>query len=42
MERQLHEVLRKHRTSGEWFTLDGLAELPTWIYEQLDLDAMFT
>ncbi len=35
MERELHERLSKYRLKGEWFTEEGLAELPSWIYEKI-------
>jgi len=41
LERFLHHQLRRGRIlgpdKGEWFSYDSLAELPTDIYEQLDL-----
>jgi hypothetical protein len=37
-ERDLHEKLRKYHTTGEWFSYEGLAELPSDIYESLDLE----
>ena len=41
LEARLHKRLEPFRTrrySGEWFEEEGLASLPDWIYEQLDLD----
>jgi len=41
LEPKLHERLAAFRTrqySGEWFHEEGLASLPDWIYEQLDLE----
>lgn len=38
MESVLHEQLKRYRKKGEWFNLDGLCELPNWIYEQIELD----
>jgi hypothetical protein len=43
IERSLHVRLENHRTAGfegEWFTHEGLADLPDRIYEQLDLDVV--
>lgn len=41
LEKQLHETLKKHRTTSankEWFSYESLPYLPDWIYEQLDLE----
>lgn len=41
LERSLHQKLRDHRIrreKGEWFREEGLAELPVWIYDMLDLE----
>lgn len=38
LELSLHEKLKKFHLIGEWFKIEGLVELPTWIYEQLNLD----
>lgn len=40
MERGIHQRMSSHklRCEGEWFSESGLAELPDWIYEQLDLE----
>lgn len=38
LEMSIHEKLSKYRLSGEWFSEDGLVELPIWIYEQINLD----
>jgi hypothetical protein len=40
IERELHHKLRSYRTQGEWFHLEGISELPTWIYELLNLDLL--
>lgn len=40
MERELHALLSDYRirNNGEWFDSECLAELPTWMYECLDLE----
>ena len=41
LEKGLHRRLSDHRIrrfKGEWFHEEGLAELPTWIYEMLNLE----
>jgi hypothetical protein len=40
LELSLHRKLAHGKTKGgeEWFSYDMLPELPSWIYEQLDLD----
>lgn len=38
LEKSLHETLRRYKTSGEWFLYEGLSELPSWLYEKLDLE----
>lgn len=37
-EKILHKRLSRYNKNGEWFTETGLPELPTDIYELLDLD----
>lgn len=38
IEKKLHKKLSRYNKNGEWFCYEGLPELPTHIYEQLDLD----
>jgi hypothetical protein len=41
LEKRLHDQLRSFRLGnfkGEWFSYDGFASLPDWIYEKLDLE----
>ncbi len=37
-EKSIHKKLSKFKTKGEWFTYEGLSELPLWLYESLDLE----
>jgi len=39
-ERSLHRRLVDHRLRGEWFSYEGLAELPDDIYELMDIEMM--
>lgn len=41
LEKRLHKQLKPHRIrwNGEWFKEEGLASLPDWLYELLDLDS---
>jgi len=41
IERLIHQRLRSHKCwnrQGEWFEETGLAELPVWLYDLLDLE----
>lgn len=43
LERELHQCLKRYRSrnmKGEWFDEEGLANLPDWIYEQIDLELL--
>lgn len=42
LEKILHKRMQNHqlRIAGEWFSYEGLPDLPDWIYEQLDLDVV--
>lgn len=40
-ERYFHQLCRKYRTQGEWFSLPCLSEIPLAAYEQIDLDALY-
>lgn len=37
-EKELHKLLAKYRTQGEWFKEEAISLLPDEIYEQLDLE----
>jgi len=42
-EKVIHDKLRRYKTTNknkEWFSYECLAELPDWIYEQLDLEVV--
>jgi hypothetical protein len=40
LERSLHSKMKRGKQTGgtEWFSHESLTELPSWIYEQLDLE----
>ena len=41
LEKDIHRILKPYQArymKGEWFDEEGLASLPDWIYEQIDLD----
>ncbi len=38
LEKVLHDRMSRYRLEGEWFTEEGLAELPSEMYELLDLE----
>lgn len=43
LEKEIHRKLSAYRTRryrGEWFEEEGLASLPDWIYEKLDLEKL--